>query len=180
MQIIRRKDCYGLLCFVQFQLSIRQGLRWCIKLGPLEVQFSKWFYSVKKGVLNLFLSMAYNVISCRQVAGDIQILKIANLLKKSDSRPQKSPKIPQKSLHSIAICSIFNRYGIFWMIPGESSCPDGSEYVWQEYVFAMIDFTAKRSTFAYVSMSYIFGKLWHSAIIQAIWKPFKLNTLKML
>ena len=103
--------------------------------------------------------MAYNVNSCRQDAGDIQILKIANLLKKSGSRPRKSPKIPQKSLHSIAICSIFNRYDIFWMIPGESSCPDGSEYVWQEYVFAMIDFTAKRSTFAYVSMSYIFGKL---------------------
>ena len=23
------------------------------------------------------------------------------------------------------------RYGIFWMSPGESSCPGGSEYVWQ-------------------------------------------------
>ena len=26
------------------------------------------------------------------------------------------------------------RYGIFWMLPGESSCPDGSEYVWQRGV----------------------------------------------
>ena len=77
MQIIRRKDCYGLLCFVQFQLSISQGLRWCIKLGPLEVQFSKWFYSVKKGVLNLFLSMAYNVISCEKAAGKFEIAKFA-------------------------------------------------------------------------------------------------------
>ena len=26
------------------------------------------------------------------------------------------------------------KYGIFWIIPGESSCPDGSEYVWQRGV----------------------------------------------
>ena len=26
------------------------------------------------------------------------------------------------------------RYGIFWMVPGEFSCPDGSEYVWQRGV----------------------------------------------
>merc|ERR1712047_149968 len=25
-------------------------------------------------------------------------------------------------------------YGIFWVPPGESSCPDGSEYVWQRGV----------------------------------------------
>ena len=43
--------------------------------GPI----SKWFQSVKKGVLNLFLSisMAYNVISCQKVAENTQILKIA-------------------------------------------------------------------------------------------------------
>ena len=35
--------------------------------------------SVKKGVLNLFLSisMAYNVISCQKIAENTQILKIA-------------------------------------------------------------------------------------------------------
>ena len=32
-------------------------------------------------------------------------------------RPQKSPKKAQKQR-------------IFWMVPGDSSCPDGSEYVW--------------------------------------------------
>ena len=26
------------------------------------------------------------------------------------------------------------RYGIFWMPPGESSCPGGVEYVWQRGV----------------------------------------------
>ena len=45
----------------------------------VEGRFSKWFQSVKKGVLNLFLStsMAYNVISCQKVAENTQILKIA-------------------------------------------------------------------------------------------------------
>ena len=48
-------------------------------LSAMEVRFSKWFQSVKKGVLNLFLSisMAYNVISCQKVAENTQILKIA-------------------------------------------------------------------------------------------------------
>ena len=49
------------------------------KLSMVEGRFSKWFLSVKKGVLNLFLSisMAYNVISCQKVAENTQILKIA-------------------------------------------------------------------------------------------------------
>ena len=49
------------------------------KLSLVEGRFSKWFLSVKKGVLNLFLSiyMAYNVISCQKVAENTQILKIA-------------------------------------------------------------------------------------------------------
>ena len=52
-------------------------LHYCSKkLSPIEGRFSK---CVKKGVLNLFLSisMAYNVISYRKVAENTQILKIA-------------------------------------------------------------------------------------------------------
>ena len=47
----------------------------------VEGRFSKWFWRVKKGVLNLSISisMAYNVISCRKVAENTQILKIAKL-----------------------------------------------------------------------------------------------------
>merc|ERR1712018_452714 len=72
----------------------------------LEGRFSKWFQSVKKGVLNLFLSisMAYNVISCQKVAENTQSL---NSLCKSGSRPQKSTKKAQKTDHSIAIYSNF-------------------------------------------------------------------------
>ena len=58
--------------------------------------------------------------------------KSQNLLWKFGFRAQKWPKIAQKTDHSIAICpNIFHRYGIYWMSPGESSCPDCSEYVRQ-------------------------------------------------
>ena len=48
-------------------------------LGKVESGGGPIFKSVKKGVLNLFLSisMAFNVISCRKYAENTQILKIA-------------------------------------------------------------------------------------------------------
>ena len=49
-------------------------------------------------------------------------------------RPQKSPKIAQKTITQSRFSQLFDRYGIFWVISGESSCPDGSEYVWQRGV----------------------------------------------
>ena len=50
-------------------------------------------------------------------------------------RPQKSQKIAQKkrSLNRNFL-NLFNRYGIFFIALGESSCPGGSEYVWQRGV----------------------------------------------
>merc|ERR1712004_376354 len=61
--------------------------------------------------------------------------KSLNSLCKSGSRPQKSPKKAQKngSLNR-NLLKFLNRYGIFWVPPGECSCPDGSEYVWQRGV----------------------------------------------
>ena len=49
------------------------------KVGSGGGPIFKVVKSVKKGVLNLFLSisMAYNVISCQKVAENTQILKIA-------------------------------------------------------------------------------------------------------
>ena len=44
---------------------------------------------------------------------------------------QKSPK--NGSLNR-DLLNFFYRYGIFWMPPGESSHPGGSEYVWQRGV----------------------------------------------
>ena len=32
------------------------------------------------------------------------------------------------------LLNLLYRYGIFWMPPGESTCPGGSEYVWQRGV----------------------------------------------
>ena len=93
------------LCFFHLYLYTSQLLL-LGKLEYVEGRFSKWFQSVKKGVLNLFLSisMAYNVISCQKVAENTQSL---NSLCKSGSRPQKSPKKAQKTDHSIAIYSNF-------------------------------------------------------------------------
>ena len=84
--------------------------------------------------------MAYNVISCQKVAENTQILKIAKFaICKSGSRPQKSPKkSPKNGSLNRDLLKLLNRYGIFWVPPGESSCPDGSEYVWQRGVESLL------------------------------------------
>ena len=82
----------------------------------------------------LSLSMAYKVIPCKQLKETLKKSKSPNLLYNFGSRFQKWPKIPPKKDHSIAICSIFYRYGIFYMIPGESSCQGGSKYVCQRWL----------------------------------------------
>ena len=79
--------------------------------------------------------MAYNVISCKQSKRILKKLKSLISQCKFGSRDQKWPEISKKTDHSIVIFSIFfYRYGIFWMPPGESSHPGGSEYVWQRGV----------------------------------------------
>ena len=86
------------------------------KLSPIDGRFSKWFPSVKKGVLNLSLSMAYNVISWRKSADNTQILKSLNSLCKSGWETSKiTKKRPKKTDHSIAISSIF-LIGMIWYI----------------------------------------------------------------
>ena len=39
--------------------------------------------------------------------------------------------IAQNESFSCDLLNFFNRYGLFLMVPGKSSCPEGSEYVWQ-------------------------------------------------
>ena len=43
-------------------------------------------------------------------------------------------KSPKNGSLNRDLLKFLNRYGIFWVPPGESSCPDGSEYVWQRGV----------------------------------------------
>ena len=40
----------------------------------------------------------------------------------------------KKRITQSRFSQFFHRYGIFWMPPGESSHPGGSEYVWQRGV----------------------------------------------
>ena len=64
------------LIFCEFCLSVvAESSLQC----NMEVWFSKWFWSVEKGVMNLSLSisMVYDVISCRRNAKNTEILKIA-------------------------------------------------------------------------------------------------------
>ena len=61
--------------------------------------------------------------------------KSQNLLCKFGSRAQKWPKIAQKNRSlDRYLLKLFYRHGIYWMLLGESSCPHGSEYVWQRWV----------------------------------------------
>ena len=65
----------------------------------------------------------------------LKFWKLLNSLCKSGFRPQKSQKkSPKNGSLNRDLLKFLNRYGIFWVPPGESSCPDGSEYVWQRGV----------------------------------------------
>ena len=49
--------------------------------------------------------------------------------------PQKSPKIAQKRITQSQFAQIFFIGMVyFFMVRGESSCPDGSEFVWERGV----------------------------------------------
>ena len=78
----------------------------------------------------LWLAMWFHVKKSEET---LQKSKSPILQCKFGIRAQKWPKNAKKTDHSIAIYSIFlYRYDIFWMPPGESSHPGGSEYVWRE------------------------------------------------
>ena len=85
--------------------QIRQGCYCSRKLSPME------FNGVSKKVFWTF--------SYLNLAADLK------------NHQKKSPK--NDSLNR-DLLKILNRYGIFWVPPGESSCPDGSEYVWERGV----------------------------------------------
>ena len=60
--------------------------------------------------------------------------KSLNSLYKYGSDLRNHQKCPQKLCTQSRFAQFFNRYGIFWIIPGESSFPDGSENAWQRWV----------------------------------------------
>ena len=78
-----RSPCGSILYFVFCNKTIFSVVGSCYEsfsdVGEIRVWWRADFQSVKKGVLNLFLSisMAYNVTSCQKVAENTQVLKIA-------------------------------------------------------------------------------------------------------
>ena len=58
---------------------------------------------------------------------------IVNSIKKVTSSEMTKNR-QKKRITQSRFSQFFYRYGIFWMPPGESSHPGGSEYVWQRGV----------------------------------------------
>ena len=75
--------------------------------------------------------MAYKVIEFIVFTQNTQILKIAVFAIKDLRNHKYSPKKPSLNRNFL---NLLYMYGIFWVVPGESPCPDGSEYVWQRGV----------------------------------------------
>ena len=73
--------------------------------------------------------MAYNVISCKESKETTKNLNRRFFYVNSAPELRNHSK---KTLHSIAICSIFLKvWCIIYMLAGEFSCSGGSEYVCQ-------------------------------------------------
>ena len=66
--------------------------------------------------------MAYNVISCKKVGRNTQKIKIADFTMEIWLPSSEMTKKRQKngSLNRDLLIFLY-RYGIFWMVPGESS-----------------------------------------------------------
>ena len=83
----------------------------------------------------LSISMAGNVISCKKDQKKCSKNKIAEFTINSAPELGNEQKSPKKRITQLRFAQFFfYRYGIFWMPPGESSHPGGSEYVWQRGV----------------------------------------------
>ena len=83
----------------------------------------------------LSISMAYNVISFKKSQNKHSKTQNRWLYNVNSAPEPRNDKNRQKngSLNRDLLNFLY-RYGIFWMPPGESSHPGGSEYVWQRGV----------------------------------------------
>ena len=96
--------------------------------GPRVLKKVFWTFSY----LYLWHKMWFHA---KKLLKTLKFWKSLNSLCKSGSRPQQSPKkSPKNRSLNRNLLKFLNRYGMFWVPPGESSCPDGSEYVWQRGV----------------------------------------------
>ena len=79
--------------------------------------------------------MADSVISCKKIKGNTPKTTTADFIIKSGLPTSEITKNGQKngSLNRDLLKN-FPIYGIFYMLPGEFSCPNGSKHVWQRGV----------------------------------------------
>ena len=63
------------------------------------------------------------------------------------------------------------RYGIFWMPPGESSHPGGSEYVWQRGVEGVLGRVTGGRKFRFSLISLAASKIKYGARVPTILMP---------
>ena len=110
-------------------------------LGEIRVWLRADFQSGSRVLKKVFWTFSYLYLwhtmwfHAKKLLKTLKFWKSLNSLCKSGSRPQKSPKkSPKNGSLNRDLLKFLNRYGIFWVPPGESSCPDGSEYVWQRGV----------------------------------------------
>ena len=96
-------------------------------VGEIRVWWRADFQSGSRVLKKLFWTFSYLYLwhtmwfHAKKLLKTLKFWKSLNSLCKSGSRPQKSPKKPKKR----------TTQSRFWVPPGESSCPDGSEYIWQ-------------------------------------------------
>ena len=78
--------------------------------------------------------MADNVISYKRSKETVTKSKLLISLYLAPDLRNHQKSLKKRTDHSIAICSKNFRFCIFRMVPGKSSCPGRSEYVWQRGV----------------------------------------------
>ena len=112
---------------------IRRGIRSDAQLSCTETRFQKCSQSGKNASKHpmLTISIAHNVISCkknRKKHSKNQNCWFYNINSAPELRNDRESPKKMGSLNR-DLLNFFYRYGIFWMPPGESSHPGGSECV---------------------------------------------------
>ena len=96
-------------------------MRSSLHVSPKNLRISKWSYNGKNGPKHPMLSISItdDLISCKKIKRNSEKVKIADFVifiwLPTSGNTKKKPSLNRDLLKSLY------RYGIFWMVPGESS-----------------------------------------------------------